>query len=205
MAVSFTPTVVTNPLGAQGQYPLRQTVGHEGMIADMQAYVSRSYRNETGAAIPFGLLVTQDTASGTDDFAVKIATSASTILGLTVSSLTFEGASLGSTYTPSPTPVYSDGRYGFADKETMNVLSKGVVFVHVTEAVDLDSAVRFWNAVGTPGVAGAFLGRWCKTGVNSKTTAVTSGARWLSKTTGAGLALLELDLPAATFVADTAS
>lgn len=202
MAVTFTPTVVTNPAGVQGQYPLDLTVGHEGKIADLQAYVSRSYRNETGAAIPFGVLVTQDATANTDDFAVKIATGPATILGLTVSSLTFEGASQGSTYTPSPTPIYSDGRYGFANKETMNVLSKGVVWVFTTEAVDLDSAVRFWNAAGTPGVATAFLGRWCKTATNDKTTAVTGGARWLSKTSGAGLALLELDLPAATFTAD---
>lgn len=201
MAVTFTPTVVTNPDGVQGQYPLELTVGHEGKIADLQAYVSRSYRNETGAAIPFGVLVTQDAAPGTDEWAAKIATGPATILGLTVSSLTFEGASLGSTYTPNPTPIYSDGRYGFADKETMNILSKGVVWVYATEAVDLDSAVRFWNAPGTPGVADAFLGRWCKTAVDDKTTAVT-GARWLSKTTGAGLALLEIDLPAATFTAD---
>ena len=37
MAVSFTPTVVSNPAGAQGSYPLELTVGHEGMIADLQA------------------------------------------------------------------------------------------------------------------------------------------------------------------------
>lgn len=204
MAVSFTPTTVTNPSGVQGSYPLELTVGQEGQIADMQAYVTRSYRNQSGAALPFGVLVATDNdPTSNDPLAVQIATGATGIVGLTVSSLTFEGASLGSTYTPNPTPVYSDGRYGYPDKQTVSVLSKGVVWVYTTEAVALGDAVRFWDTANAPTVAGAFLGRFCKTASTTKTTAITAGARWLSETTGAGLVLLELDLPAATFAADS--
>ncbi len=204
MAVSFTPTIVTNPAGAQGSYPLTHGVGHEGMIADQQAYVTRSYRNQSGAALPFGVLVmTDNTPTTNDPFAVDIATGATGIVGLTVSSLTFEGASLGSTYTPSPTPIYSDGRYGYADTSPVSVLSKGVVWVYTTEAIALGDAIRFWDTANSPTVAGAFLGRFCKTSSTTKTTAITAGARWLSETTGAGLVLLELDLPAATFAADS--
>lgn len=204
MAVSFTPTTVTNPAGVQGSYPLELTVGQEGQIADMQAYVTRSYRNQSGAALPFGVLVATDNdPTSNDPLAVQIATGATGIVGLTVSSLTFEGASLGSTYTPNPTPVYSDGRYGYPDKQTVSVLSKGVVWVYTTEAVALGDAVRFWDTANAPTVAGAFLGRFCKTASTTKTTAITAGARWLSETTGAGLVLLELDLPAATFAADS--
>ena len=67
MAVTFTPTTVTNPSGAQGSYPLELTAGHEGMIADLQAYVSRSYYNQSGAAIPFGSLVATDNTPTSND------------------------------------------------------------------------------------------------------------------------------------------
>ena len=204
MAVSFTPTTVSNPAGVQGSYPQTLTVGQEGQIADLQAYVTRSYRNQTGAALPFGVLVmTDNSPTSNDPFAVEIATGATGIVGLTVSSLIFEGASLGSTYTPSPTPIYSDGRYGYPDKQTVSVLSKGVVWVYTTEAIALGDPVRFWDTANTGSVAGSFLGRFCTTASTTKTTAITAGARWLSETSGAGLVLLELDLPAATFAADS--
>ena len=204
MAVTFTPTTVSNPSGAQGSYPLTQVVGHEGMIADLQAYVSRSFRNQSGAAIPFGVLVATDNdPTSNNPLAVQIATGATLIQGLAVSSLTMEGVSGGSAYTPVPTPVYSDGRIGYPDKETINVVSKGVVWVYATEAVALGDAVRFWDTENTGTVAGSFLGRFCKTASTTKTTAITAGARWLSETTAAGLVLLEIDIPACSFTADT--
>lgn len=204
MAVSFTATTVTNPAGVQGSYPQREVAAHEGMIADLQAYVSRSYRNQSGAAIPYGVLVSIDNnPTSNDALAVEIATGPNLIQGLTVSSLTSEGASLGMVYTPTPTPVYSDGRYGYADKKTINVVSKGVVWVWTTEAVALGDAVRFWDIDNSGTVTGAFLGRFCKTASTTKTTAITAGARWLSETSAAGLVLLEIDIPACTFSADS--
>lgn len=204
MAVTFTATTVSNPTGAQGSYPLREVAGHEGMIADLQAYVCRSFRNQSGVAIPYGVLVmTDNSPSSNDPLAVEIATGVSNVQGLAVSSLVSEGASLGMTYTPNPTPVYSDGRVGYADKQTVNVVSKGVVWVYTTEAIALGDAVRFWKVANTGSVAGSLLGRFAKTSVNNKTVAITAGARWLSETSGAGLVLLELDIPACTFAADT--
>jgi hypothetical protein len=204
MAVSFTPTTVSNPAGAQGTYPQTLVKGHEGMVADLQAYVSRSYRNQSGAAIPFGVLVmTDNSPTSNDPFAVEIATGATGIVGLTISSLTMEGIDGSAAYVPNPTPIYSDGRVGYPDKQTINVLSKGVVWVYTTEAIALGDAVRFWDTAYSGTVAGAFLGRFCKTASGTRTVAISTGARWLSETTGAGLALLELDLPAATFAADT--
>lgn len=203
MAVSFTPTTVTNPAGVQGSYPQVQVAAHEGMIADLQAYVSRSYRNQSGAAIPFGALCKTDNAPTTNDpFAIELATGATLNVGIAVSTLTMEGVSGGSTYTPNPTPVYSDGRIGYPDKETVNILSKGVVWVYTTEAVALGDAVRFWDTDNSGSVTGAFLGRFCTSASTTKTTLI-SGARWLSETSGAGLVLLEIDIPASTFTADT--
>lgn len=204
MAVSFTPTTVTNPSGVQGSYPLIQVVGHEGMIADLQAYVSRSYRNQSGAAIPFGVLcMTDNSPTSLDTFAIEVATGATGIVGLAVSSLTMEGVSGGSAYTPIPTPFAADGRVGYPDTETVNIVSKGVVWVYSTETIALGNAVRFWDTANSPTVAGAFLGRFCTTASTTKTTAITAGARWLSETTGAGLVLLEIDIPACTFAADS--
>lgn len=204
MAVSFTPTTVTNPAGAQGSYPQRLVTGHEGMLADLQAYVSRSYRNQSGAALPFGaMLAIDNTPTSNDPLAVDLAGAATNIVGLAVSTLTFEGVSSGNaSYIPVPTPLAADGRVGYPDKETVNVVSKGVIWVHVTEAVALGDAVRFWLADYSGTVAGAFKGRFAKTAVATKTVAITVGARWLSETSAAGLALLEIDIPGATFSAD---
>lgn len=202
MAVTFTPTTVTNPSGAQGSYPLREAVGHEGGIADLQAYVCRSYRNQSGAAIPFGSLVMTDNAPTTNDaLGVELATGTTLIQGLAVHSLVTEGTTLGAAYTPIPTPYYSDGRLGYPDKETVNVVSKGVVWVYSVEAVALGDAVRFFKADHSGTTAGAFLGRFGKTAVATKTVAI-AGARWVSETTAAGLVLLELDIPGQTYTAD---
>lgn len=204
MAVSFTATTVSNPTGVQGSYPQLQTVGHEGMIADLQAYVCRSYRNQSGAAIPYGVLVmTDNNPTSNDPLAVEPATGATLIQGLAVSSMTLEGVSLGAAYTPNPTPYAADGRMGYPDKETVNVVSKGVVWVWTTEAVALGDAVRFWKTDNSGSVTGAYLGRFAKTAVTNKTVAISVGARWLSETSGAGLALLEIDIPSCTFTADT--
>ena len=90
MTVSYTDTTVANPEGAQGSYPLAQTKGHEGMLADLQAYVSRSYRNETGAVIPFGHLLIQN-GSGTVDASGKLlaGASATDVIGVAIDSNTF--------------------------------------------------------------------------------------------------------------------
>jgi len=204
MAISYTDTTVSNPTGAQGSYPLELTAAHEGMLADLQSYVSRSFVNQTGAAIPFGVLVSTDnTPTSNDALAVEIASGVNLIAGLTISTQAQEGASAGQTYTPNPTPLYSDGRLGYADKKTVNVCSKGAVWVYCTEAVALGDAVRFYKVDDTGTTASAFIGRFGKTAVSAKTIAVTAGARWLSETSAAGLALLEIDIPGATYAADS--
>lgn len=204
MAVTFTATTVANPVGVQSSYPQLLTVGHEGMIADLQAYICRSYRNQSGVAIPFGVLVmTDNSPTSNDPFAVEVATAATLVQGIAVSSMVGEGVQpQGGAYTPNPTPYAADGRLGYADKQTINVVSKGAVLVYVTEAVALGDAVRFWKVDNTGTVAGSFVGRFAKTAAANKTIAVSAGARWLSETSGAGLAVLELDIPACTFTAD---
>lgn len=202
MPVTFTPSTVTNPQGVQGSYPQQLVKGHEGMIADLQAYVCRSYRNQSGAALPFGALLAVDNSPSSNDvYAVDLAGAATNIVGIVPSSYTFEGNSGGSAYTPNPTPFAADGRIGYPDKTTLNVLSKGVIWVHTAEAVALGDAVRAFIQDHSDTLTGAFQGRFGKTAVAAHTVAL-GGARWLSETSGAGLALLELDIPATTFTAD---
>ena len=201
MPVTFTPTVVTNPQGAQGSYPLTMTLGQEGAIADLQAYVSRSYRNQSGAVIPFGSLVfTDNTPTSNDPFAVALAVSGAGVVGLASQVKIFEGA-LGGIYDTGATDA--NGLLGYPDLQTVSVISKGVIWVYSAEAIALGDAVRYFGVSHHATLAGSHAGRWGKTAVANKTFALTTGARWLSETAAAGLVMLEIDMPTITFTADT--
>ena len=208
MAVTFTNTIVVDPDGVQGDYPQELVAGHEGMLADLQAYVSRSYRNQTGACIPFGRLVATDNTPATNDvYAVELASAATGIVGITIDSLTFEAVEAkNSAYTGIPTWIRTDAEgeehVGYPDKQTLNVMSKGVIWVYTVEAVALGDDVRAFIADYSGTTSGADQGRFGTTAVASNTVLI-EGARWLSETTEAGLVLLELDIPASTFTADT--
>ena len=206
MAVTFTNTIVSNPIGVQGDYPLELDKAHEGMLADLQAYVSRSYYNQTGAAIPFGRLLQIDNTPTTNDvYAAELAAGVENIIGISIDSFTFEAVGQ-PVYTRDPSPIREDAEgtehVGYPDKQVLNVMSKGVIWVYTTEAVALGDDVRFYNTDYSGTTDGADQGRFCKTAVASNTVAITA-ARWLSETTEAGLVLLELDIPASTFTADT--
>ena len=206
MAVTFTNTIVSDPDGVQGSYPLDLVVGHEGMLADLQAYVSRSYRNQTGAAIPFGRLVATDDTTGNDVYAVKLADAATGVVGITIDCFAFEAVEgKNSTYTGNPTWLRTDAEgiehVGYPDKQTLNVMSKGVIWVYTVEAVSMGDDVRAYVADYSATTTGADQGRFGSTAAAGNTVLI-GGARWLSETTEAGLALLELDIPASTFTAD---
>jgi hypothetical protein len=201
MPVIFTPTTVANPTGVQGSYPLSMAPGREGSLADLQAYVSRSYVNQHTAAIPYGSFAMIDTTAGRDPLAVMPAAGAATlarIVGIAVDSNTYEGTG---TYTKTPSPLAADGRYGYPPNQMVNVLSKGVIWVYACEAVTFASPVHFFHTDRSGTIAGAFVGRFHASAA-AGFTATVAGARWLSRTTAAGLALLEIDMPGITFTAN---
>jgi hypothetical protein len=174
------------------------------MLADLQAYTSRSYRNTTGSAIAFGSLVCINTADTTgNEFAIAPVTSASaTIVGLNLDTQTFEAAS-GSSYTSEPSPKLPGNRIGTPSLQTANVLSTGTVWVYTTDpTTKLGDAVRFYITDVDPTIEGAYLGRFCITPVLGKTVQITSGARWVTGSNGGNLAQLEIKLPTATYLAD---
>lgn len=195
MAVTFTPTTVLNPQGVQGDYPLRLDAAHEGLIADLQAYVARTGLNESAAVIPFGNVVTLNT-TGTEFSVQNISAATQQILGIAADTLAFEN-SAGSVYTLDSKDA--NGRIGYPDKRPVNVFRKGVIWVYVNETIpELNSAVRIRHAA--TGVK--YAGRFDVTAEADKTLLVTSGATWLSTRTGPGLALLEIDIPGLTVTAD---
>ena len=207
MAVTFTNTIVTNPEGVQGDYPLELVVGHEGMLADLQAYVSRSYYNQTGAAIPFGRLLQLDTTPTTNDvYACELAAGATNIIGISIDCYTFEAVEKANThYIGQPTWIREDAEgeahVGYPNEQVLNVMSKGVIWVYTAEAVSMGDPVRAFVADYSATTSGADQGRFGTSAVASNTVLI-GGARWLSETTEAGIALLELDIPASTFTAD---
>lgn len=196
MTVSYTDTTVANPEGAQGSYPLAQTKGHEGMLADLQAYVSRSYRNETGAVIPFGHLLIQN-GSGTVDASGKLlaGASATDVIGVAIDSNTF---------TIDADAKTADERVGYKAKATMNVMTSGVIYVFSAHAIAMGDAVRVFhtNSASVSSNKG-YIGRFGKTAEAGKTFEVTAGARWLSSCAAGGIAQLEIDVNALAVSADT--
>ena len=194
MAVTYSATTVSDPNGAQGSYPQTLTKGHEGMVGDAQAYVSRSYSNETAAVVPFGHLVIRDGSATDDGVKLPAGASATDILGIALSSVAFEKG------TDTVTAYSAEG---YPAKERVNVLSKGVVYVFSAHAIALGDAVRVFHTDSANAATNkGYKGRFGKTAEAGKTFAL-SGARWLSTCAAGGIALLEIDIPGVTATADT--
>lgn len=208
MPVVFTPTIVTNASGVQNKYPFTHDVANEGMLCDLANYNSRSYVNQSAVALPIGAMVAQDTTGGYDYNAIRLSTGATLNQGITIDSLTFEGVSQGNTNYVSASGTFpgpslaADGRPGYQPKHICNVLRQGTIWVYSTEAINIGDPVRFWDVDHSGTVPGAFLGRFCKTLSATRTTLFTNGATWLTKTSGPGLAQLEINMVAATFTSD---
>lgn len=194
MAVTYSATTVSAPTGVQGSYPLTLTKGHEGLIADAQAYVARSYSNETSAVVPFGHLVIRDAAATDDGVKLPAGAAATDILGIAASTVAYEKGT---------DTVTAYGAEGYPDDARVNVLSKGVIYVFSAHAIALGDAVRvFHTDSASASTNKGYKGRFGKTAEAGKTFALT-GARWLSTCAAGGIALLEIDIPGVTATADT--
>lgn len=190
MAVSFTTTVTGVAGGVQSSYPLEHTAALEGQFADIADNNIATFVNETGAGLAFGDLLVVNTGGTVGNSAKTIAATGDTVVGVNVLTYIEE------------TSLDANGRPAASDKQALNVMNKGVVAVYVTGAVDLTSPVRVYYATHTGTTAGAHPGRFSHAFVSGKTRRL-AGARWASKTTGAGIALLELNGPDFTLSADS--
>lgn len=152
-----------------------------GLIQSAYPGEPRSYVNaESTAEIPFGVLVVQATD---EDESAKLPDGTGDVpYGVVCFSHAYaRGTELGST--------------GLTPKTEMGVLGHGTIWVATEDAVDPGDAVRVRTS-GT-GQLGAF-----RAAQDTTNTAVLTGARWLTSTSGAGVALLELNMTGATLTED---
>lgn len=153
------------------------TLGKAGLIADMSPNADvRSYANESSSEIPFGVMVKQGTG---DDQCLPLESgdTAPLFIGVTV-------------YNPSAAKPYVLGDTGIKQYGTLGVMQKGVIWVPVEEAVTPASAVLVRIIAAGSEVAGAFR----DTADASDCIDISSCARYLTTTTGAGLAQLQFDI-----------
>jgi hypothetical protein len=194
MAVTFTPTTVTNPVGVQSSYPFVTPPGHEGMLVSIEEAIIRSYVNQESTPIPFGAMVQIDNSPTTNEFnAVQLAVDATLIQGIVVDTLAMEGA-VGA-YTGTLTNVAADGRLGIPSGRGVQVLRRGVIWVYTTQSVAMGDPVRYWDTDFSGTTAGAFVGRFCTSQSTTRTCLAGPGFAWASERTGAGLVQLEVNLP----------
>lgn len=165
-------------MGAQDAVPFA------GVVQSAEPGNPRSYTSEESSAeIPFGVMVVL--SSGSEDNGAKLPDDSGDVpLGVVCHSHAHA----------KPTEL---GDTGLKPKATFGVLRKGTIWVQVEDAVDPGDAVRVRTVAGVGEQLGAF-----RAAADSTDTAVLTGAAWLTTAGAGGIALLELDMTAATLTSD---
>lgn len=190
MAVTFSGASTGAAGGVQQAYSLTHAGLVEGQFADIADNTVATFVNESGGVLPFGNLVVVNTGGTVGNSAKTIAATGDTVAGVNARTYIEETAN------------DANNRLGATNTQAVNVLTEGKVAVYVTGAVDLTSPVRVYYSTHTGTTAGSHPGRFAHAFVSGK-TARLSNARWATKTTGAGLAILELNGPSFTLSADS--
>lgn len=186
MAVTFTGSGTAVASGVQTTYSLAHDAFLEGQLSDARPKVIDSYVNETGAVIPFGNLLVWNSGSTVSDSARTISGTTGTVVGVNVLTYVDE------------TARDANNRPGVKDRQLMNALRRGAVVVYVHGAVDPSTVVRVIHTASGVQYAGQF-----SAAAVSGRTATLSNAAYLSKTSGSGLAVLDLNGPNFTLTANT--
>lgn len=152
------------------------TPAFAGMLADSKFSDIVSYiQAEASAEIPFGSMVKHGTLDGD---AKALAATSDKLAGIVVHAHNYaKDTELGTT--------------GLKPKAQLNVLRSGRIWVAVEEAVAVGGAVR------TRAVAPGTLGVFRTTADAGKSIDISKFARFLTSTSGAGFALLEIDMSGA--------
>lgn len=186
MAVTFSASGTPSAGGVQQAYAFTHDALLEGQLSDIRNNTIVTRINETAVVIPFGNGVVYD-STGTNGLGAKtISATSDTFLGVNVLTYVDE------------TARDADNRPGVKIDQAMNVVSEGAVAVYVTGAVTPASPVRVLYSASGTGKAGQFSHAFA-----SGKTVRLAGARFLSSTTGSGLAILELNGPSFTLSADS--
>ncbi len=157
-------------MSVQTTYSQAMTVKLAGMLGDMRDAVVESFKAE-GGAIPFG-------------YAVVIGADASATVKLPTSTgQGFRGIAL---HEQAQMQSIGGSAVSYAQYDVVNVLRRGLVWVATAGTVAADDAAYFIVSGGTAGKL---------SNVDDGTTDPIYSGVFRSSVTGAGLALLEINLP----------
>jgi hypothetical protein len=157
-------------------YSVTFTPGLVGGLATGSPYSVIGRLNEDSVVIPYGRAVVQ---GSTPDAAILPTSTAKDFIGVCYRVYAYENAQ------------NAQGDFGYAPDLEFDILTKGDIWVEVEEAVAPGDAV-FYRHQASGG--NTTIGRFRKTADTATATQI-SQARWASSTTGAGLAVLTLNLP----------
>ena len=186
MAVTFSTSGTASAGGVQQTYALQQTALVEGQLSDIRDNTIGTYINETAVVLPFGNVQVYNSGGTVANSAKTLSASGDTVLGINVLTYVDE------------TALNADSRPGVKVDQVLNVANEGAVAVYVTGAVTPASIVRVLYSASGTGKAGQFSHAFA-----SGKTVRMANARYLSSTTGSGLAILELNGPSFTLSADS--
>lgn len=184
MAVTFSGATGSAG-GVQQSYELKHDPLLEGQLSDIRDNTIGTYINETNGVIAFGNVVAYASGGTVANSAKALGGVGETVVGVNVLTYVDE------------TALDANDRPGVKDEQVLNVANEGAVAVYVYGAVDPSTPVRvIHTASGTE-----YAGRFRAAAVSGR-TAVLSNARYLTSTTGDGLAIVELNGPSFTLTAN---
>ena len=166
-------------------------LAYAGQLADggLDQYARSYSNNEESAEIAFGLFVTID-ASAEDTGALLPTADTELPAGVVLLSQAYDKDSeLGDT--------------GLKPGVTMDVLSRGRVYVQAEEAVEPGDDVRVRIAIDDEEDPLQILGGFAGSTAVPDSMMVLTNARWLTTAAAGGLAVLEFDVLGMTLTADT--
>ena len=162
---------------SQTSYSVNPDLGFRGLLGDPN---DDSYAipmaNGSGATVGFGIMVRRD-ASNLEDQFDNFSATGQTPLGVLVH-----------THAQQDSSVAGSG--GVVSLEMASVLRRGRIWVAVEEAITVGDDVYFRHTSGTGTEIGAF-----RNDADTATCDQITNAEWLQGSTGAGVALLEINIP----------
>jgi hypothetical protein len=185
MAVTFSGTAGAAG-GVQQAYALQHDPLLEGQLSDIRDNTIGTYVNETGGVLAFGNVIAYASGGTVANSAKSLGGVGETVVGVNVLTYVDE------------TDVDGNSRPGVKDEQVLNVANEGAVAVYVYGAVNPSTTVRVIHTAS----GSEYAGRFRATSVSGR-TAVLSNARYLTSTTGNGLAIVELNGPSFALTADT--
>ena len=162
-------------MAVQTTFSVAQSGAFAGMLGDIGDHYIRSCLNEEAVAIPFGVLLKQGTA---DNQGLLY----DTVGGLTLLGIVAHTHALSNRDLSNADGVAVDG--------TANVVRRGAVYVLVEDAVAAGDTVFARHTAGTGTQLGAF-----RSDADTATADAIPGLQFLTSTTGAGVALVDVNLP----------